>query len=102
MSFQVHVPDGDEECTRCFNLVIEVLVVSSDRRRKSEGHFRQSFNLVIEVLVVSSLLRVVECLGSLECFNLVIEVLVVSRAPCGKPYRTRLNSGYFCERGILS
>ena len=86
-----------------FNLVIEVLVVSSPESTNSKPNGNPSFNLVIEVLVVSSRLSgvgihresqfqsrnrgscrfkalnlantTVEAFGS---FNLVIEVLVVS------------------------
>ena len=74
-----------------FNLVIEVLVVSSYFQAFNDVtvHCQVfSFNLVIEVLVVSSLLAsfnlVIEVLVVSRCracgrFNLVIEVLVVSR-----------------------
>ena len=61
-----------------FNLVIEVLVVSRLKyhfRLKSHLH---SFNLVIEVLVVSRALRSPSRKRCMSCFNLVIEVLVVS------------------------
>ena len=67
----------------CFNLVIEVLVVSSRRSDTGRSEDNTSFNLVIEVLVVSS-----TCVAALRKvlvsgFNLVIEVLVVSSVDCG-------------------
>ena len=63
----------------CFNLVIEVLFVSSQCLFYLTMPKLMSFNLVIEVLVVSSrgFLRTSSLL--IVSFNLVIEVLVVSR-----------------------
>ena len=60
-----------------FNLVIEVLVVSSWCNAQVLFSQCHCFNLVIEVLVVSSEDRA--GIGEeQQCFNLVIEVLVVS------------------------
>ena len=62
----------------CFNLVIEVLVVSSYLSSHHGTRYISCFNLVIEVLVVSSGHAPKHCCRSGMRFNLVIEVLVVS------------------------
>ena len=63
---------------RCFNLVIEVLLVSSSKDDTWLTLNTQGFNLVIEVLLVSSGASSHES-QHLFRFNLVIEVLLVSR-----------------------
>ena len=94
-----------------FNLVIEVLVVSSQVKSATPQIIRDGFNLVIEVLVVSRVMNRkgyryrlafqsrnrgscrFKCrlaprvrVGYLDCFNLVIEVLVVSSKGCEREY----------------
>ena len=85
-----------------FNLVIEVLLISSHQRRPQERHLRRfqsrnrgsfdfklvcvfvcvcsvcGFNLVIEVLLISSKGAVFNEYTGEVCFNLVIEVLLIS------------------------
>ena len=78
----------------CFNLVIEVLVVSSRRSDTGRSEDNTSFNLVIEVLVVSS-----TCVAALRKvlvsgFNLVIEVLVVSSPEKTAISQTCLTHGF--------
>ena len=68
----------------CFNLVIEVLLISSCPVPTIHGGIRSAllgFNLAIEVLLISSstdVSIVVTRIRRRLCFNLVIEVLLVS------------------------
>ena len=67
---------------RSFNLVIEVLLISSSKDdRRCGGLGTARFNLVIEVLLISRTLVVglSSVDGFQHSFNLVIEVLLISR-----------------------
>ena len=60
-----------------FNLVIEVLLISSNNGHLEKWFLTSRFNLVIEVLLIS---RGRDLGGDVHdsCFNLVIEVLLIS------------------------
>ena len=62
----------------CFNLVIEVLLISSHRLCLLMDRGSERFNLVIEVLLISRGLGRLAQRESLSRFNLVIEVLLIS------------------------
>ena len=62
----------------CFNLVIEVLLISRQRCTRT-NHEYCGFNLVIEVLLISrSRWQTRSQETTLDSFNLVIEVLLIS------------------------
>ena len=63
---------------KCFNLVIEVLLISREKRVICYGSCTYRFNLVIEVLLISRA-KLEIALDTLLGFNLVIEVLLISR-----------------------
>ena len=65
----------------CFNLVIEVLLISRIRMGNHTATRLASFNLVIEVLLISRRSLSIPQKRSRRSFNLVIEVLLISRLP---------------------
>ena len=64
-----------------FNLAIEMLVISGHRGGNSRKCLHGSFNLAIEMLVISGYSMLYHAIPSLQGFNLAIEMLVIS-GPC--------------------
>ena len=80
--FKEHREVGHEMAFPGFNLVIEILLISSIPVIRLVYTLTR-FNLVIEILLISSLNCFHLCLV-VGCFNLVIEILLISRN--SKPY----------------
>ena len=86
---------------RCFNLVIERLLISGHPRNLGEGYLR-CFNLVIERLLISGfwLARMARLN---VCFNLVIERLLISGlSQPGLPRRSHDSFNLVIERLLIS
>ena len=77
-SFTITAAQANWEEVPSFNLVIEVLLISSSRSRGFSYVGGCRFNLVIEVLLISSHKRLCRRAENCQRFNLVIEVLLIS------------------------
>ena len=69
---------GKHHDSRCFNLAIEILLISSSCVEVASNNPLRSFNLAIEILLISSSCVEVASNNPLRSFDLVIEILLIS------------------------